>query len=160
MCIRKFKNYYLEILFIILLCFVLFTFGYGEDIIGQTKELLSRYRQGDGKAYSELLVVRDEKAFPVFFAVLNDTDERVRKLAIRKVVTFKKKEEDWYIMNEAAEALKNITGQNWRNGIQKLPPKFRVRDEELTLERCEEAIKWFRESFPELIEKAKTVKDN
>lgn len=224
--------------------------SHGDDIVAKTRELLHRYREGDeiengvqksqlhhdvyAAIYRELLRIKDEEAFPVFFAALSDTSERVRAVAVGKMVTFKKKEavetlitmlesdpsvevrsaaasslgqmgyedagrhlldaldsqesrvvqmamrglgylkyrdaveplkgklrgdneKDWLIQWEAGNALKRITGQDWSQGIHPFPPEMRVRDEQLTLEAYEKAMKFLRESFPGVLHEAKTV---
>ncbi len=66
-------------------------------------------------------------------------------------------EKDWLIQWEAARVLERITGQDWSQGIHPFPPEMRVRDEQLTLQAYEKAMKFLRESFPGVLHEAKTV---
>jgi HEAT repeat protein len=253
MLVRKPSGHSLSIFLVIFSCLVLGTTLHGDDdIVAETRDLLRRYKQGeqvengvqkfqsDPGVYAALrrglLRIKDERTFPVFFAALNDTSERVRALAVRKMATFKKKEavgplvtilksdpsvkvrseaalclglmgyeeageylldalndqesrvvrmamrglgrlkyqeavepleeklrgdneKDWVVQWEAARALKEITGQDWSQGIHKFPPEMRVRDEQLTLQAYEEAMKFLKESLPEMLHEAETVEE-
>lgn len=92
MFVRKSGGRSLSIFLVIPLFLVLHTTSYSDDIVAKVRNLLSRYKQGDPKVYGELLAFKDERTFPIFFAALSDTSDRVRALAVRKMVTFKKKE--------------------------------------------------------------------
>ena len=65
----------------------------GDDIAAQAKELIARYKQGDpGDHYYKLTITSDERLVPVFLEVLNDTDAKIRILAISQLSKYRKKE--------------------------------------------------------------------
>ena len=65
----------------------------GDDIAAQAKELIARYKQGDpGDHYYKLTITSDERLVPVFLDVLNDTDAKIRILAISQLSKYRKKE--------------------------------------------------------------------
>ena len=63
-----------------------------DDMKNHVKELIGRYKQGDREAYDLLIVNIDEKLFPVYLEALKDADAKVRRLAIRQLARYKKKE--------------------------------------------------------------------
>lgn len=63
-----------------------------DDVKDHAQELIQRYKQGDREAYDLLIGNIDEELFPVYLEALRDTDAKVRRLAIRQLARYKKKE--------------------------------------------------------------------
>ena len=69
--------------------------AYGDDsatIAERTQSLISQLEQGNSIAYSQLIQIRDEQAFPVFLNALNSPHDRVKETAVYMMRWFKKKE--------------------------------------------------------------------
>lgn len=64
----------------------------GNDIVGQARDDLIRYKQGDEIAYYRLDAIRDERLFPVFLEALNDSDADIRILAVNQLTNYRKAE--------------------------------------------------------------------
>lgn len=68
-------------------------------------------------------------------------------------------EEDWLIQRAAADALQDITGENWSHGIHEFPPELRVRDADISLEAYQRAMKYLGERLPEMIDTTITTEE-
>ena len=104
---------------------------------------------------------------------LNDDSQCVVKAAIRALGKLKFKEaieplkeklkgdneKDWEIQRTAAYALRDITGKDWSEGIHKVAPEYRMRDEDITLEACLGAVHFFGEAIPGMIDTSIIIDD-
>ena len=104
---------------------------------------------------------------------LDDDSQRVVQEAIRALGKLKFKEaieplkeklkgdneKDWEIQRTAAYALRDITGKDWSEGIHKVAPEYRMRDEDITLEACLGAVHFFGEAIPGMIDTSIIIDD-
>ena len=97
---------------------------------------------------------------------LDEDSQRVVEAAIRGLGELKSKEaieplkvklkgdneKDWEIQRAAAYALRDITGENWSEGIHEVPPEYRIRDADITLEACLGSIHFLGEGIAAMID--------
>lgn len=113
------------------------------------------------------------QASPFLLDVLNDESPHVVEAAIRglgwlrseeAIEPLKRKlqgdnEENWLIQRAAADALQDITGEDWSHGIHEFPPKLRVRDADITHEAYQRAMEYLGERLPEMIDTTVTTEE-
>ena len=68
-------------------------------------------------------------------------------------------EKDWAIQRAAADALQDITGEDWDCDIHGFPPDLRVRDADITLEAYQRAMEYLAERLPEMIDTTITTEE-
>ena len=68
-------------------------------------------------------------------------------------------EKDWVIQRAAADALQDITDEDWGQGIHEFPPELRVRDADITLEAYQRAMEYLGERLPEMIDTTITTEE-
>ncbi|MDE0040846.1 MAG: HEAT repeat domain-containing protein, partial [Candidatus Poribacteria bacterium] len=110
---------------------------------------------------------------PYLLGALNDESVSVVEAAIRglgwlqseaAIEPLKRKlqgdnEEDWMIQRASADALQDITGEDWSQGIHEFPPELRVRDADITFEAYQRTMKYLGERLPEMIDTTITTEE-
>ena len=114
-----------------------------------------------------------QQAIPHLLDALNDESPVVVEAAIRglgwlksgeAIEPLKEKlrgdnEKDWVIQRAAADALQDITGENWSQDIHEFPPDLRVRDADITIEAYHRAMEYLGEGLPEMIDTTVTTEE-
>ncbi len=114
-----------------------------------------------------------QQAIPHLLDALNDESPVVVEAAIRglgwlksgeAIEPLKEKlrgdnEKDWVIQRAAADALQDITGEDWSQDIHEFPPDLRVRDADITLEAYQRAMEYLGERLPEMIDTTITTEE-
>ena len=117
-------------------------------------------------AVSSLGQLGHREASPCLLDSLNDESADVVQAAIRGLGWLKSKEaieplkeklrgdneEDWEVQRAAADALQDITGKDWSQGIHEFPPEFRVRDADISVIAYQRAMKYLGVRHPEMID--------
>ena len=117
-------------------------------------------------AVSSLGQLGHREASPCLLDALNDESADVARAAIRGLGWLKSKEaieplkeklrgdneEDWEVQRAAADALQDITGKDWSQGIHEFPPEFRVRDADISVIAYQRAMKYLGVRHPEMID--------
>ncbi|MDE0300872.1 MAG: HEAT repeat domain-containing protein [Candidatus Poribacteria bacterium] len=110
---------------------------------------------------------------PALLDALHDESSSVVEAAIRGLGWLKSKEaieplkgklrgdneEDWMIQRASADALQDITGEDWSQGIHEFPPELRVRDADITFEAYKRAMVYLGERVPEMIDTTITTEE-
>ena len=145
------------------------------ETIGPISALLKydRNKQVRAAAASSLGQLGYQQARPFLLDSLNDESPNVVEAAMRglgwlrseeAVEPLKRKlrgdnQEDWVIQRAAADALRDITGEDCNYGIHEFPPELRVRDADITFEAYQRAMKYLGERLPEMIDTTATTEE-
>ncbi len=146
-----------------------------KETLGPISALLKhdRNEQVRAAAASSLGQLGYRESSPHLLDALNDESPNVVEAAIRglgwlrygeAIEPLKRKlggdnEENWVIQRAAADALQDITGEDWSHGIHEFPPDLRVRDEDITFETYQRAMKYLGERVPEMIDTTITTEE-
>ena len=138
--------------------------------VGAISELLKHdaHQAVRAAAASSLGQLGHQEAIPHLLDALSDESADVTEAAIRGLGWLKSREavqplreklrgdneKDWVIQRAAADALQDITGEDWGRGIHEFPPELRVRDADITLDAYQRAMKYLGEGLPEMIDTA------
>lgn len=146
-----------------------------EETIGPISALLKHDRNAQVRAAaaSSLGQIGQKEAVKILLDALDDESSNVMEAAIRglgwlrseeAIEPLKQKlggdnEEDWVIQRATADALRDITGEDWGHGIHEFPPELRVRDTDVTFEAYQRAMEYLGERVPELIDTTITTEE-
>ena len=145
------------------------------ETIGPISDLLKHdgYERMRAAAASSLGQFGHREASPCLLDALNDESADVVQAAIRGLGWLKSNEaieplkeklrgdneKDWEVQRAAADALQDITGEDWDQGIHEFPPELRVRDADITLEAYQRAMEYLGERLPEMIDTTITTEE-
>ena len=146
-----------------------------EETIGPISTLLKHDKNEEVRAAaaSSLGQLGYNEAVQFLLDALNDESPNVVEAAMRglgwlrseeAIEPLKRKlrgdnEKDWAIQRAAADALQDITGEDWDCGIHEFPPDLRVRDADITLEAYQLAMEYLAERLPEMIDTTITTEE-
>ncbi len=124
-------------------------------------------------AASSLGQIGQNEAGRFLLDALNDESSNVVEAAIRGLGWLKSEEaieplteklrgdnvKDWAIQRAAADALQDITGDDWDHGIHVFPPELRVRDADFTNQAYQRTMRYLGERLPEMIDTTATTEE-
>ena len=146
-----------------------------EETIGPISALLKHDRNAQVRAAaaSSLGQLGYQQGRQFLLDSLNDESPNVVEAAMRGLGWLKSEEavvplteklrgdneKDWVIQRAAADALRDITGEDWGHGIHEYPPELRVRDTDVTFEAYQRAMEYLGKRVPELIDTTITTEE-
>ena len=146
-----------------------------EETIGPISDLLKHDRDEQVRAAAALSLgqLGYQQARLFLLDALSDESPSVVEAAIRGLGWLKSREalqplkdklrgdseSDWEVQRAAADALQDITGEDWSQGIHEFPPELRVRDTDITFEAYQRTMKYLGEVLPEMFDTTITTEE-